>query len=86
MIISSGCYKAIYHRSPYDIVILGMLFGINKDKSLKCVQRNGELCVRKAAFRKAYKGTISVASKEEIARFREKEEEFEGKIVKKIKV
>jgi len=31
IILSSGCYKSIYHRAPFDLVMLGLLFGMTKD-------------------------------------------------------
>ena len=74
VIISSGCFKSLYHRSPYDIIVLGILFGMSKDKAMKSISKNALECIKKARFRKAYKGTIQMASKEEIKKFREKEE------------
>jgi hypothetical protein len=31
ILLSSGCHKSIYHRSPYDLIMMGLLFGMSKN-------------------------------------------------------
>jgi len=66
--------------------MIGMLFGMSKNKALNTITLNPEKCIKKAKFRKSYKGTITIAQKKELEDFRNKEESILEKIEKKKKI
>lgn len=46
IIFSSDADNWLYHRSPYDLVALGMTLGMKKDEATKAVSENGVLAIK----------------------------------------
>lgn len=62
IIISSDADYWLYHRSPYDLVAIGITLGMKKDAATKAVTENPLNVIKHSKYRKAYKGTISEAT------------------------
>lgn len=44
--MSSDTNHWLYHRSPYDLVALGMMIGLKKDQATKAVGENADLAIK----------------------------------------
>lgn len=83
IIFSSGTEEAFYHRSPYDSINLASVLELSKELAYKAVADNPARVIKRSECRKNFKGTISMATAEEEAKFLEKEEALLAK--KKLK-
>jgi len=83
ILMTSGCEDPFYHRSPHDIISLSTIFGISKENAVKCVSENAIRCIKRANFRKNFKGIISYATADEEKLFLQKKLNCEVK--KKVK-
>ncbi len=55
----------IYHRSPVDVVGVGVLLGLTHEQALQCLGPNCDLLLKKAHQRKTVSGVCEVVKWEE---------------------
>ncbi|XP_076439526.1 ribonuclease P protein subunit p30-like [Babylonia areolata] len=67
LIISSGCEKAIEMRGPYDIINLGLLFGLSQAQSKNAISRNCRAVLKHAEARKIAKSVVSVVKSSQLS-------------------
>ncbi|CAD8043413.1 unnamed protein product [Paramecium primaurelia] len=90
IIMSSDTNYWLYHRSPYDLVALGMTIGLKKDQATQAVSTNADMVIKHGIHRKACKGVICEAAQQDIEYFEAKKKQIKDKqqekISKKIKL
>eukprot|EP01017_Pseudomicrothorax_dubius_P037660 TRINITY_DN554_c0_g2_i2.p1 TRINITY_DN554_c0_g2~~TRINITY_DN554_c0_g2_i2.p1 ORF type:complete len:137 (-),score=39.20 TRINITY_DN554_c0_g2_i2:107-517(-) len=69
IILSSGVKQPLLHRSPYDIALIAKLIGFKKNDAFACISKNCEAVLKRAAFRKNYKGVVNLATTEDLEYF-----------------
>ncbi|CAK56068.1 unnamed protein product (macronuclear) [Paramecium tetraurelia] len=90
ILLSSDTAYWLYHRSPYDLVALGITIGLKKDQATQAVGANAEMVIKHGIHRKACKGVICEAALKDIEYFESKKKQIknkqEEKLSKKIKL
>ncbi|XP_046373830.1 ribonuclease P protein subunit p30-like [Haliotis rufescens] len=61
IILSSGCEMAMELRGPYDVINLGLMFGLNHENAKNAVAKNCRAVLKHAESRKISKSVISVS-------------------------
>ncbi|KAL8621275.1 hypothetical protein ACOMHN_008100 [Nucella lapillus] len=67
IIISSGCEKVMELRGPYEIMNLGLLFGLTSPQSKDAVSKNCRAVLKHAEARKIAKSVVSVVKSSQLS-------------------
>ena len=60
IIVSSGCKESLYLKSPYDVMNLCLLFGLNRKQALDVMTSNPRSVLLHAQARRMYKSVLHV--------------------------
>ncbi|KAM3129487.1 hypothetical protein pb186bvf_018391 [Paramecium bursaria] len=83
IIFSSDAENWLLHRSPYDLVSLGITLGLKKDQAKQSVKDNPSKVIQHATIRRAYKGIIQEAEQSEVQSFEAKKIKRKNLIIQK---
>ncbi|CAD8052590.1 unnamed protein product [Paramecium sonneborni] len=84
ILFSSDTSYWLYHRSPYDLVALGITIGLKKDQATQAVGLNADMVIKHGIHRKTCKGIICEAVQKDIDYFEEKKKSIKDKQLERI--